>query len=42
MSKNKPLVFAPASEKQKLVLMDNQTDVLLVGGGDNAPPYSLI
>jgi len=33
MSKNKPLVFAPASEKQKLVLMDNQVDVLLVGGG---------
>lgn len=26
-------VFAPCSEKQRLVLMDNEVDVLLVGGG---------
>ena len=26
-------VFGPASEKQRIVLQDNTTDVLLVGGG---------
>lgn len=30
---NKP-VFAPASEKQKLLLTDKTTDVILVGGGE--------
>ena len=32
-SNKKPLVFSPASEKQRLLLMDNTTDVILVGGG---------
>ena len=26
-------VFGPASHKQRLVLQDNKTDVILVGGG---------
>jgi hypothetical protein len=26
-------VFGPASEKQRMVLQDNTTDVILVGGG---------
>jgi hypothetical protein len=31
-------VFGPASEKQRLVLQDNTTDVILVGGGKSVPP----
>jgi hypothetical protein len=31
-------VFGPASEKQKLALQDNPTDVILVGGGKSVPP----
>jgi hypothetical protein len=31
-------VFGPASEKQKLALQDNTTDVILVGGGKSVPP----
>jgi hypothetical protein len=27
------LVFGPASEKQRMVLQDKTTDVILVGGG---------
>ena len=26
-------IFGPCSEKQRMVLQDNTTDVLLVGGG---------
>ena len=31
-------VFGPASEKQRLVLQDSTTDVILVGGGKSVPP----
>ena len=31
--KQKKEVIGPKSDKQKLVLKDNETDVLLVGGG---------
>jgi hypothetical protein len=31
-------VFAPCSEKQRLVLQDNETDILLIGGGRLVPP----
>jgi hypothetical protein len=31
-------IYGPASEKQRLVLTDNTTDILLVGGGEIAPP----
>jgi len=31
-------VFGPASEKQRMVLQDNTTDVILVGGGKSVPP----
>lgn len=33
MSKNKKPVFGPKSEKQRMILQDNSTDVLLCGGG---------
>lgn len=33
MSQEKRPVFAPRSEKQKLILMDEESDVLLCGGG---------
>ena len=33
MAETKKLVFGPCSEKQRLVLTDNDTDILLVGGG---------
>ncbi len=33
--KTKKPVFAPASEKQKLLLTDKTTDVILVGGGEH-------
>ena len=31
-------VFGPASEKQRMVLQDTTTDVILVGGGKLVPP----
>lgn len=30
---NKKPIFAPCSEKQRLVLMENEVDILLTGGG---------
>ena len=35
---DKPLVFGPCSPKQKMVMEDNTTDILLVGGGKLVPP----
>lgn len=32
MKEEKPH-FGPCSEKQRLVLMDEETDILLIGGG---------
>lgn len=36
--KKEKLVFAPCSEPQRIVLTDNTTDVILVGGGISVPP----
>ena len=33
MTQNAKPVFAPCSEKQRLVLQDDSTDILLIGGG---------
>ena len=30
--------FGPCSEKQRLVLLDDKTDILLTGGGGLTPP----
>jgi len=31
-------VFAPSSEKQRMVLMENEVDLLITGGGRVVPP----
>lgn len=36
MAKKK--VYGPCSEKQRLILMDTTTDIILVGGGKFVPP----
>lgn len=33
MEQNRGPVFGPCSPKQKMVMEDNTTDILLVGGG---------
>jgi hypothetical protein len=30
--------YGPASEKQRLILQDTETDVILMGGGKFVPP----
>ncbi len=33
MEDNKPKVFGPCSRKQKIIWDDDETDILLIGGG---------
>lgn len=35
---SKPLRFGPSSEKQRLVLLENEVDIHLTGGGEQVPP----
>lgn len=30
----KPIVFGPCSKKQQIIMSDDTTDVLLIGGGE--------
>lgn len=30
----KPLVFGPCSPKQQIIMEDDKTDILLIGGGE--------
>jgi hypothetical protein len=32
------LIFAPCSLKQQMILLDDDTDILLCGGGKLVPP----
>jgi hypothetical protein len=38
MTKKPRAVYGPCSERQKLILQDNTTDVILMGGGRLVPP----
>lgn len=38
---NKKKVYGPVSEKQKLILKDTTTDVLLIGGGSKSSASTL-
>lgn len=38
MAKMPKKVYGPCSEKQRLILQDNTTDVILMGGGRLVPP----
>lgn len=34
MAKNEQKIFAPCSINQRIILMDEETDVILTGGGE--------
>ena len=38
MSKEQPVLFAPCSVNQRILMMDEETDVLITGGGKLVPP----